>query len=72
MYQVAVYVAGRWTMPLAAGYTVPSTCRRDADDLADAPRTLINPAFAAEGGWPALAEGNGVVMLSVEIGLVRI
>jgi len=27
--------------------------------------TLINPAFAAEVGWPALAEGNGVVMLAI-------
>ena len=31
--------------------------------------TLINPAFAAEIGWPPLAERNGPVMLVIAVGI---
>ncbi len=65
--QVVVYAAGRWTMRLAlvhAGiqlaFTVPVVI------LALQGR-IIDPAFAQEVGWPALAAGDGVAMASVAV-----
>jgi hypothetical protein len=64
---VAVYAAGRWTMAFAAVYAaiqlvwaVPIVWLAIND-------TLINPAFGVQIGWPALAEDNGIVVLSIAV-----
>lgn len=63
--QVVVHVVGRWTVPaaainglLTAAFAVPVVWLA-LNGL------LVNPAFAAEVGWPELAAGDQPVMLIV-------
>jgi hypothetical protein len=63
--QVLVYVVGRWTIPLAIGFTMLELAFAVPVIVLALSGTLINPAFAAEIGWPPLAERDGLVMLSI-------
>lgn len=67
VYQVIVYVVGRWTIPLAIGFTVLEVAFALPIIAFALSGTLINPAFAAEIGWPPLAERDGPVMLVIAI-----
>ena len=68
VYQVIVYLVGRWTIPLAIGFTVLEVAFALPIIAFALSGTLINPAFAAEIGWPPLAEQDGPVMIVVAIG----
>lgn len=63
--QVVVYMVGRWTIPLAIGFTVLEVAFAVPIIVLALNGTLINPAFAAEIGWPPLAERDGIVMLAI-------
>jgi hypothetical protein len=63
--QVVVYVVGRWTMPLAIGNAALQVAFAVPVVVLALSGGIINPVFAAEIGWPPLAEGNGPVMLVV-------
>ena len=63
--QVVVYVVGRWTMPLAIGNAALQVAFAVPVVVLALSGSIINSAFAAEIGWPPLAEGNGPVMLVV-------
>jgi hypothetical protein len=67
--QVVVYLVGRWTMPLAGAYAVLTVALAAPGISLALAGLIINPAFAAEIGWPPLAEGTGVVMLSIAAGI---
>jgi hypothetical protein len=67
--QVTVYVVGRWTMPLAIGNALLQVAFAVPIVVLALNGTLVNPAFAAEIGWPELAESDGVVMLAVAAGV---
>lgn len=66
--QVLVYIVGRWTIPLAVGNAVLQLAFAVPVIVLALNGMLINPAFAAEIGWPALAESDGIVMLAVAVG----
>ena len=68
VYQVIVYLVGRWTIPLAIGFTVLEVAFALPVIAFALSGTLINPAFAAEIGWPPLAEQDGPVMIVIAIG----
>lgn len=63
--QVLVFVAGRWTIPLAVGFTILQLGFAVPVIVLALNGTLVNPAFAAGIGWPPLAERDGIVMLSI-------
>lgn len=65
LFQVAVFVIGRWTIPLAGGYTILQLAFAVPVVWLALRGTLVNPAFAAEVGWPPLAEGDGLVMMAI-------
>lgn len=65
MLQVLVFVVGRWTIPLAIGFTILEVTFAVPVIVLALSGTLINPAFAAEIGWPPLAERDGPVMLVI-------
>lgn len=62
---VIVYFLGRWTMPLASAHAVLQLAYAVPVVWGALSGSLINPAFAAELGWPGLANGNGWPMLSL-------
>lgn len=68
VYQVIVYVVGRWTIPLAIGFTALEVAFAVPVIALALGGTLISPAFAAEIGWPPLAERDGPVMIVIAIG----
>jgi hypothetical protein len=70
--QVAVYVVGRWTMALATGNALLQVAFAVPIVVLALTGTLVNPAFAAEIGWPELAEGDGLVMLAVAAGVTLV
>ena len=67
VYRVLVYLVGRWTIPLAIGFTVLEVAFALPFIAFALSGTLINPAFAAEVRWPPLAERDGPVMLVIAI-----
>jgi uncharacterized membrane protein YiaA len=67
--QVVVYLVGRWTMPLAIAFTVLEIAFAVPIIVLALTGQVINPAFAEEIGWPPLADGTGVVMLSIAAGV---
>ena len=71
-FHVVKLMVGRWTIGLAivnavllAAFAVPFAALAVTGEL-------INPAFAAEVGWPPLAEGDGVAMLAVAAATILI
>jgi hypothetical protein len=63
--QVLVYLVGRWTIPLAIGFGGLELAFAVPVIALALSGALINPAFAAEIGWPPLAERDGPVMLAI-------
>ena len=66
--QVIVFAVGRWTMPLAIAFAPLQLAFAAPIVWLAMNGVLINPAFAAEVGYPALAEGDKPVMLAVAVG----
>ena len=66
--RVVVYLVGRWTLPLAIGYSVLDVAFTAPVIVLALSGSLINPAFADAIGWPPLADGRGVAMVSLAIG----
>ena len=62
---VVVHVAGRWTLPFAAVYTAVNGAFALTFVGLALNGTLVNPAFAAQIGFPQAAEGDSVVMIAV-------
>jgi hypothetical protein len=69
---VLVFLRGRWTMPIAAVYTVLELAFAVPVVWLALSGTLINQAFAEALGWPELAEGTGWVMLLVAVSTVLV
>jgi hypothetical protein len=65
---VMVYIVGRWTMALAVGHAALRVAFALPLIVLALNGKLVNPSFAAQIGWPSLAEGNGPAMLAVAIG----
>ena len=72
VFHIVKLVVGRWTIGLAivnaillAAFAVPFA-------VLALTGSLINPVFAAEIGWPPLAEGDGVAMLAVAAATILI
>lgn len=70
--QVAVFAAGRWTIPLAAGHGLLQLAFAVPVVWLALNGTLIEPAFAAEVGWPPLAEGDGPAMLGLVAAVILV
>jgi hypothetical protein len=62
-FAIVKHLVGRWTVPLAVAHAIFQAAFAIPVVFLALSGSLINPAFAAEIGWPALAEGNGPVML---------
>lgn len=62
---IVIFMAGRWTMALAGAHAILQVAVAAPVVALALAGTLINPAFADAVGWPPLAHGNGVMMLSV-------
>lgn len=67
-----VFRAGRWTMPLAGTHAVMQVLFAAPVAYLALDGTLVNPAFAAEIGWPPLAEGDGPTMVWLAVGVVLV
>lgn len=65
---IIVFTVGRWTIPLAAGFAALQLAFALPLIYLATRGILVNPAFAAEIGWPPMAQGDGVVMLAVAVG----
>jgi hypothetical protein len=70
--QVVVYVVGRWTTPLAIGNALLQLAFSVPIVGWALTGSLINPAFAAEIGWPPLADANGPAMLGLAAGVTLV
>jgi len=58
---VMVFIVGRWTMALAVGHAALRVAFALPLIVLALNGTLVNPAFAAQIGWPSLAEATGSV-----------
>lgn len=67
--QVGVFLMGRWTTPLAEAHAAFQFAFAAPVISMALSGSLINPAFADAIGWPPLAHGNGLVMLSLAAGV---
>ena len=67
-----VFRAGRWTTPLAGAHAVLQMLFAAPVAYLALNGALVNPAFAAETGWPPLAEGNGPIMVWLAVGVVLV
>ena len=70
--QVIVYLSGRWTMPLAIVHAGLEVAFALPIVVLALNGTLINPAYAAEVGYPPLAEGDAPVMLAIAVGVTAV
>ena len=70
--RVVILRVGRWTMPLASAHAVLEVAFSGPVIALALTGSLINPAFAEAVGWPPLADGDGVVMLSVAVGVLLV
>ncbi len=66
--QVFAYVVGRWTLPFAALFSVLTVAFAAPLVWLALQGTLVNPAYAAQLGWPWLSEADGPVMISIAVG----
>jgi len=64
---VVVFFVGRWTIPLAIAYAVADLAFAIPLIAVSLAGFLVNPAFAEAIGWPPLADGNGVAMISLAL-----
>ena len=65
--QVLVYVVGRWTMSLAAVFAVLEVSFAAPIVWLALSGAIVNPAFAAQIGYPPLADNDGPVMLAIAV-----
>ena len=72
LFHIIKLMVGRWTIGLAIINAVLLTAFAVPFAALALTGSLINPAFAAEIGWPPLAEGDGVAMLAVAAGTILI
>jgi hypothetical protein len=63
--QVVIFLAGRWTTPLAVAHAVLQLAFAVPMAALALTGTLINPDFADALGWPPLADGTGPAMLAI-------
>jgi hypothetical protein len=63
----SVYAVGRWTPRLFAVFAVLEIAFAAPIVVLALTQRLINPEFAAFVGFPNLADGNGVVMVSIAV-----
>jgi hypothetical protein len=70
--QVVVFLVGRWTFLMAAVFAVLEVAFAIPVVVLAWTGTLINPAFAEAVGWPELAEGTGLVMIIVALGVAAV
>lgn len=67
LVHAVVYAVGRWTPRLATAFAIVEIAWAAPIVFVALQGTLINPAFAAHVGWPALAEGDAPVMLAIAV-----
>jgi hypothetical protein len=67
LVHAVVYAVGRWTPRLATAFAIVEVAWAAPIVYVALQGTLINPAFAAHVGWPALAEGDAPVMLAIAV-----
>jgi hypothetical protein len=72
LFHIVKLVVGRWTIGLAVVNAVLLAAFAVPFAYLALTGALINPAFAAEIGWPPLAEGDGVAMLAVAAATILI
>ncbi len=72
VFQVVVFLVGRWTMPLAVGYSILEVTFAVPVVYLALNGLLINPAFADAIGWPPLADGRGPAMLALAAGVILV
>jgi len=70
--RMVIFRIGRWTLPLASVHAALEVAFSGPLIVLALTGSLINPAFAREVGWPPLADGNGVVMLGIVVGVVLV
>lgn len=66
---VVVFFVGRWTVPLAIVYTVADLAFAIPVIAVALSGFLVNPAFAELIGWPPLADGTGVAMITLALSI---
>jgi hypothetical protein len=64
---IAVFAVGRWTMPLFAVFAGLGIAFAGPLVWLALNGTLVNPAFAAQVGYPPLAEGDAPAMLAIAV-----
>jgi hypothetical protein len=69
---IVVYLVGRWTLWLASAFAVLEAGFALPIIALALDGEIINPAFAAEIGWPPLAEGDGPAMLALAAGILLV
>ena len=70
--QIVVFLAGRWTMPLAAANAALQVAFSAPVIALALAGSLINPAFADAIGWPPLDDGRGLAMLGLAAGVALV
>jgi hypothetical protein len=71
-FHVVKHLVGRWTLPLAASHAVMQIGLGGLIVGLALTGRLLNPAFAAEIGWPPLTEGDGPVMVWLAVGVTLV
>lgn len=69
---VVMFRVGRWTMPLALVHAALQVAFSAPFIALALTGSLITPEFAAEIGWPPLAEGDGPVMVWLAVGVLLV
>ena len=71
-FQFVKHLVGRWTMPLAVTHGALQLAIGAIFVGLALSGMVINPAFAAEVGWPPLADGTGPVMVWASVGVTLV
>lgn len=71
-FQIVKFWVGGWTTRLAVAHAVLQVGFAAPFVVLALTGSIINPDFAAEIGWPPLADGRGPVMLAIGIGTILI
>lgn len=69
---IVVYVVGRWTIGLAAAFTMLRVAFALPIIVLALSGVIVNPAFAEQVGAPNLARGDGAVMLATAVGTMAV
>lgn len=71
-FRIVLHVVGRWTVPMALAHAALALAFALPIVYLALNGILVNPAFAAEIGYPPLANGDGPVMIIVAIGVTLV